>query len=208
MTMRKSPRQHPDPNQEYVFDDTGREVAVIKDGARMRVSLLDAQRARGQLTDAEIQMQDHIARDHAWRQATAGNRPGFRIDSSAEGQAARAKVFDALAEADDEREAAWKNTPPDSWFGCGVDSEYAGGPDSQFNTGQGSPSRNFGKPPQERDVCTTNDGRKGTIKNGECVALSEDNRTIDQRMADHAEHMRDLYARYQDSVSNAYKTLR
>jgi hypothetical protein len=54
MTMRKSHRKHPDPNQEYVFDDSGREIAVIRDGATMHVSLLDAMAARGEhMTDAE-----------------------------------------------------------------------------------------------------------------------------------------------------------
>jgi hypothetical protein len=53
MVMRKSPRKHIDPNLEYVFDDTGKEVEVIRDHATMRVSLMVAMAARGQLTDAE-----------------------------------------------------------------------------------------------------------------------------------------------------------
>ena len=57
--------------------------------------------------DAKIQ--DAVARDRAWREASAGSRPGFRYDSSPEGKARRQKTFDAMAAYDDERESAWKD---------------------------------------------------------------------------------------------------
>jgi RecJ-like exonuclease len=63
------------------------------------------------LTDAQIEMQDRLAKDAAWREASIGNRAGFRIDHSAERKAARAKVYDALAQYDTEREAAWRTLP-------------------------------------------------------------------------------------------------
>jgi hypothetical protein len=59
---------------------------------------------RASINDAE--MRDRLAKDAAWREASIGNRCGFRIDHSAEGKAARQKVFDAIAKADEERENA------------------------------------------------------------------------------------------------------
>ena len=149
---------------------------------------------------------DAIARDSAWRAATAGSRPGFRIDSSPEGKAARAKVFDAMAQYDKEREAAWRT----------LDSEYTGA-SSEFNVGAGSEARRVGGEQREGDVCMAEpDKVPGHLKrdgNGDlrCVpdrAGSEGRRTLDQVARDHQTHMQNEYDQYSRRQSEAYRTLK
>ena len=152
-----------------------------------------------QLTDAETQMQDRLQRDEAWRTATRGHRPGFAIDNSPEGRAARAKVFDAIAEMEEQRANAWRN----------LDAEYVASPDGQQNVGQGSPSRKFGKSPQDGDACFLN-GRSGTIKSGECVVSSEDSDaglTLDQMRRNHDQNMERVYESYRQQQAEAYKKI-
>jgi hypothetical protein len=50
-----------------------------------------------------------VLADAEMRARAVGHRPGWAIDSSPEGRAARQKTFDAMAEADEERENAWRN---------------------------------------------------------------------------------------------------
>jgi hypothetical protein len=55
--------------------------------------------------DAKIR--DAVARDRAWRDATAGSRPGWYITD--EGRAHHVRMADVYAEVDNERENAWKD---------------------------------------------------------------------------------------------------
>jgi hypothetical protein len=152
---------------------------------------------RASLSDAK--MRDHMAKDEAWRQATQAHRAGFRIDSSPEGRAARQKTFDAMAQYDDEREAAYKT----------LASEFtASDPSSRMNIGAGSPSKKFGRV-QEGDVCTTSAGQPGRIAaNGECVASHEDRRTVVDIARDHATRMDAEYQNYETQIGSAYRTLK
>ena len=50
-----------------------------------------------------------VLADAEMRARAVGHRPGWAIDSSPEGRAARQKTFDAMAEADEERGNAWRN---------------------------------------------------------------------------------------------------
>lgn len=50
-----------------------------------------------------------VLADAEMRARAVGHRPGFYVDTSAEGKAARQKTFDAMAEADEIRENAWRN---------------------------------------------------------------------------------------------------
>ena len=60
-----------DENLEWVIGDDGLPKQIIRDHATMRVSLMDAMAARGQLTDADRA----VLADAEYRKATAGNRP-------------------------------------------------------------------------------------------------------------------------------------
>jgi hypothetical protein len=79
---------------------TGGPAANNTDTARDHASTL-SEADRRVLADAEM------------RARAVGHRSGWAIDSSPEGKAARQKVFDAMAEADEERENAWRTLPSD-----------------------------------------------------------------------------------------------
>jgi hypothetical protein len=83
-------------------------------------------------------------------------------------------------------------------------------PDVDWSSGVGSPSRNFGKPPQPGAQCTTADGRAGHIgADGECVADSNfDAMTLDQKVAEHRRIMDAEYQRYEAQITSAHKNLR
>jgi hypothetical protein len=74
-----------DQNLEWIIDKTtGKPKQIIKDGGRLRVSLLDALAARDQSSDfaARQQLSDaekYVMRDAEWRRASYYNRPGWRI---------------------------------------------------------------------------------------------------------------------------------
>jgi hypothetical protein len=148
---------------------------------------------RSSLSDADRRVHDYM--EHLAK--SAPHRAGFRIDSSPEGRAARQKTFDAITEMEAERAQAWRN----------LDAGYVASPDGEKNVGAGNPGRNFGKAPQEGDACTIN-GRKGTIKNGECVASNEDSRTVTQVAADHAQNMENVYQEHSNYLQNAWRNLR
>jgi hypothetical protein len=68
------------------------------------------------MTDAEKLVMADLA--YRQRPEVLSSRPGFRIDHSDAGKAARQKVFDAMSEADEERERAWeelRNMPETVW---------------------------------------------------------------------------------------------
>jgi hypothetical protein len=117
-------------------------------------------------------IRDAVARDRAWRDATAGSRPGFRIDSSPEGKARRQKTFDAMAEMEEQRAHAWKDV---STF--------------EENTAR------ISKPPTQEEM-------------GQIKRMSNDGRTTAQIAKDHQERMAEETRLYENSVANAYKTLR
>ena len=82
------------------------------------------------LSDAQM-LDRHMARDAAWRDASAGHRAGFRITDAV--KAHHTRMMDLYSKLDDEREAAYLqplNPSPDV---------------------AGSPARNIGKP-QDGDV--------------------------------------------------------
>ena len=57
------------------------------------------------INDAKIQ--DAIARDRAWREATAGSRPGWRVTDA--GKEHHTRMNDEYSKLDDERESAYRN---------------------------------------------------------------------------------------------------
>jgi hypothetical protein len=76
------------------------------------------------MTDAEFR-DKYVAADASARAKAAGSRPGFRMDNSPAGKAARQRTFDAMSEADDERENAWRSLEalkalPDDTFNANV----------------------------------------------------------------------------------------
>ena len=97
-----------DENYETVIGVDGKPTRILKDGARVRVSMLDAMAARHQLSDAE----QYAMRDAEWRRSQAGNRPGFRFLNTDEACQARQQVKDAYLQRDAEQANAWKNNPP------------------------------------------------------------------------------------------------
>jgi hypothetical protein len=117
MVLRKSSRQHENPNLEYVFDDSGREIAVIRDHATMRVSLMDAMASRGQqddvaarqaMSDAEQRVADYMEA----QRKNFYNKPGYRTGRGLlcdqeyeDGQTARVAAYDAAEKANAE---AWR----------------------------------------------------------------------------------------------------
>ena len=154
------------------------------------------------LTDVQIQMQDRLATYDAWDRATAGSRPGYRLDTSAAGRAAWQKKFDAMAQADDERENAWKQLRSDA-------GEFTAGKNGEPNVGAGSPARNIGKA-KPGQVCKTDSGESGHLdENLVCVADSKrDARTFDQIARDHQAIMQTEYEQYNRQQSEAYRTLK
>ena len=142
------------------------------------------------INDAKIQ--DAIARDRAWRDATAGSRPGWYVTDA--GKEHHTRMTDIYAAVDDEREAAYK--------------EPRTSPDVAWSTGAGSEARNFGKPAPDGSACMLDGGQRGVIRNGQCVALSEDSRTVSQVAADHAQNMQNVYQEHENFLQNAYKNLR
>ena len=97
-----------DENYETVIGVDGKPTRILKDGARVRVSMLDAMAARHQLSDAE----QYAMRDAEWRRSQAGNRPGFRFLNTDEASQARQRVRDAYLQRDAEQASAWENNPP------------------------------------------------------------------------------------------------
>ena len=204
MVMRKSSRKHIDPNLEYVFDDTGKDVEVIRDHATMRVSLMDAMAASGQLTDAER----HLMQDAEWRRFSYYNLPGFRthqqiLGDNAESHAARQRVADANLEYDRRVTSAYRQ---DNIFEENTDRF------SKPPTGAGA-SQFIGA--REGDLCTINGwpGRLRPDENGslQCVADHDpqnDHRSLADKMRDHELRMSEEYDSYCKRQAEAYKTLR
>jgi hypothetical protein len=205
MTMRKSHRKHPDPNQEYVFDDSGREIAVIRDGATMHVSLLDAMAARGEhMTYAEQRLTQY----DEWQRHSYYNKPGFRtyeqiLGDSAEGKAARQRVADANLEYERRVTSAYRQ---DNIFEENTDRF------SKPPTGAGA-SQFIGA--REGDLCTINGwpGRLRPDENGslQCVADHDpqnDHRSLADKMEAHSLRMQEEYEDYCRRQSDAWKTLR
>jgi hypothetical protein len=159
---------------------------------------------RASLSDAEIQMQDRLAKDAAWRKSSEAHRAGWRtatVDSK-EVQASRQALHDAYAEHERYITTAYRDLGP-AFLNRSTD------PDD-WSTGAGNPARNFGKSPQQGDVCTI-DGRAGHIgANGECIPDrgNEDSRSLADKMADHQRVMDDVYRNYEAQISGSYKTLR
>jgi hypothetical protein len=154
---------------------------------------------RNALTDAETQLQDHLARDQEYRRTHSGNMPGYRFAAdSEERRASRQQLHDAYAEYEARLTSSWKGLEP-----------LNQNPDVDWSTAAGSPSRNFGKPAPEGSVCTTSDGRPGHIVNGECVASHEDSsRPLADKRAEHQRVMNDIYEQYSRQQSEAYRTLK
>ena len=156
-----------------------------------------------QLTDAETQMRDHLARDQEYRRIHSGNMPGYRFAADTEAtRASRQQLADAYQEYETRLTSSWKD----------VGGEFTSDdPASRMNIGAGSPSKNFGRTRQEGDVCTMDNGRPGHIgANGECIPDrgSEDSRSVQDMMRDHQLKMAEETRLYENSVANAYKTLR
>ena len=204
MTMRKSHRKHPDPNQEYVFDDSGREIAVIRDGATMHVSLLDAMAARGEhMTDADRA----VLADAEYRKKTAGNRPGFRVLNDMEGQDGRT-VMDA-------EYAAYEHRLVNSYRHVRDDVAEAearkrlGGPNTKFRGEAGTNQRGA----RPGDPCSLN-GYSGFLEyndDGELVCRisaqpDAEEATSDRAMKDAEANRERAYAEYsarlQDFLEN------
>jgi hypothetical protein len=138
-----------------------------------------------------------MLRDAEIRLAASGNRPGYRfVADSEERRAAQQKIADAHEEYNRYITTAYR------------DVNQSRNPDVDWSTGAGSPGRNFGKPPQEGDVCTTSAGQRGVIRNGECVASREDSRTVSQVAADHAQNMENVYQEHSNYLQNAWRNLR
>jgi hypothetical protein len=204
MTMRKSPRQHKNPNLEYVFDDTGKEVEVIRDHATMRVSLMDAMAARGQLTDAE----QRLAIYDEWQRRGYYNRPGFRthqqiLGDNAESHAARQRVADANTAYERQLTTAYRQ---DSVFEENTDRL------SRMPTGAGE--RQFiGQ--REGDLCSINGfpGRLRPDENGslQCVADHDpqnDHRSLADKMEAHSLRMQEETRAYEAYVTDAWRNLK
>jgi hypothetical protein len=178
-------------NFETIIGTDGKPMRILKDGGRARVSFFDAQAARQPLTDTER----FVLEDAYWRERSRANRPGFRLDISDAGKERRQAVRDAYMARDQEQAEAWRGGAGVTGFGVNPD-----GPVGQ----------------REHDLCTVN-GRPGRLRynaNGElqCYpdypAGSEDRRTLDEKMDDHALRMQEEYDQYSRQQSEAYKTLR
>jgi hypothetical protein len=154
-----------------------------------------------QLTDAETQMRDFIARDEAWRKSSQENRAGFRYAADTEAtRALRQQLHDAYAEHERYITTAYRDVSPD------VD----------WSTGAGAPARRFSNPEggaKEGDPCMTDDKRVGTLQRtaaGDlvCVASgSEDSRTLDQKVAAHRQIMDAEYKNYEAQIGSAWKKI-
>lgn len=118
-----------------IYRDSGRPVTLpdfLADGETHRTNaapLCDLCNDTGMVKEASIRCPlckntargtDHsslsdadrrVLADAEMRARAVGHRPGWAIDSSPEGRAARQKTFDAMAEYDEERENAWRNLP-------------------------------------------------------------------------------------------------
>ena len=95
-------------------------------------------RKDSQVTDAQIEMRDQIARDQLYRRTHSGNMPGYRYAADTEAtRASKQQLHDAYQEYETRLTSMWKDVSPD------VD----------WSTGAGNPARNFGKlPPRGRCV--------------------------------------------------------
>ena len=63
-----------------------------------------------QLTDAETQMRDHLARDQEYRRIHSGNMPGYRFAADTEAtRASRQQLADAYAAYEETLTSAWKD---------------------------------------------------------------------------------------------------
>jgi hypothetical protein len=123
------------------------------------------------LSDADRRVHDYML-DHA---KYGSHRPGFRIDSSPEGRAARQKTFDAITEMEAERARAWKNV-------------------STFEANTATLSVMPSQEEMER------------IKRN--APPREDNRTVSQVAADHAQNMENVYQEHATYLQNAWRNLR
>ena len=193
-----------DENLEWVIGDDGLPKQIIRDHATMRVSLMDAMAARGQLTDAE----KHLMLDQEWRRHSYYNRPGFRtseqiLGDSAEGKVARQRVADANAAYERRVTQAYRQ-----------DSIFEENTDRLSKSPTGASERQFiGQ--REGDLCTINGypGRLRSDENGQlqCVADHDpqnDHRSLSDKMQDHEVRMREEYNSYCKRQAEAYKTLR
>ena len=175
-----------DKNYETVIGVDGKPMRIIRDGARVHVSLLDAMASRHQLSDVER----YVLQDQEYRTRTAAHRPGWRVTDSKQVLDARRAVEDAYRAYDQERESAWVN--PNSDVGAG-ESQFIGA--------------------RENDLCTR-DGYPGRLRyndegNLECVLDhpngSADRRTLDQKMEDHQLRMDEEYRAYARRKSEEWR---
>lgn len=173
---------------------------IVRNTANETESARGGKGKDSQLTDAETQMRDHIARDQEYRR-THGNMAGWRFAADTEAtRASRQQLHDAYAEYETRLTSSWRS----------LDAEYVASPSAEPNVGAGSPSRNFGKQ-HPGDQCMTDDTHEpGHLdENLVCVADSKrDSRTVTDIARDHAIRMDQEIRDCENSISSAYKTLK
>ena len=185
-------RKHPNLNFEYVLNDKGEEIEILRDGgvARSPMRLKDSasNATRHHFTDVvdELRISDadrYQLRDAQWRRETRYNRPGFRTFDDQEYKDGRTVVEAAYALRDAEQASAWKNNPP---TGFGV-----------------NPSGPTGR--QEGQICMTKSKRAGHLRYNsegdlECVADE-----VADAKRDPQEAISDANQEYLNYVQNAWR---
>ena len=173
--------------QQVTEDEAIAEDGTIRDGHCIRVSMQDAQKARGDAALSDVER--FVLEDKEYRESTKGSRPGFRTMPNdpkfRDGVDARNAAYTAY---DRELTHAYLQRD-DNW---------------NANTAT------LSKLPKEGSACVTADKERGVFKlvNGNmvCVPSSKSNAEPEKALSDRAlnDDREAAYAEYLDRVQSAY----
>ena len=181
--------EEPMPYKDYKESDPLDERGILKDHHKVRVSMLDAATARGEIestrfTDTGMRITD------ATDSPLGLHRPGFRVPAGNQLRDSKRALADAYRAYDRDRENSWVDPNSNS---CAGEQQFIG--------------------QREGDLCTR-DGWPGRLRynhegNLECVLDhpngSADHRTLDQKMEDHQLRMDEEYRAYARRKSEEWR---